>query len=121
VATARQRGFASAVAATLSRGAGGSLLLGLRWIGPSGRGRGQVTATLTRDRAGPVDEALTRLLTPALPAAAPERGERPSPWYRSPWLWGVAGAAIAAAVLVPLAVDAGQPSDFDVRPRGDTP
>jgi len=125
-AAARQRGFLSAVAATLSSGgAGGALLLNLRLIdAASGRSRAMVVVTLARpDRTAPVGDGMNRLLTPVAPAAAARatRGERPTPWYRRPWLWGVAGAAVAAAVLVPFAIDSSTPADYDVRPGGDLP
>ena len=69
-----------------------------------------------------MDEALDRLLAPV--AAAP-LATRPAsadtPWYRSPWLWGAAGAAVTAAILIPFAIDQSSASDYDVRPRGDLP
>jgi hypothetical protein len=124
-AAAQQRGFVSAVSATLTPGAGGALLLNLRLIdAATGRSRGMVVVTLARpDRTAPVGDGMNRLLTPVTaPLAATARApERPAPWYRRPWVWGIAGAAVAAAVLVPFAVDTSTPADYDVRPGGDLP
>lgn len=122
-AAARQRGFGSAAMATLSRaGDGGALLLTLRWLDATGT-RATVAARLARaDRAAPVDDALDRLLAPVtapLLTGSPAPAE--TPWYRSPWLWGAAGAALTAAILIPFAIDQATPSDYDVRPRGDLP
>jgi hypothetical protein len=126
-AAVRQRGFLSAVSAVLTRsGSGGALLLSLRLVdAASGRTRGAVAVALTRpDRTEDVGRGLNRLLTPLagsrVGGSAPP-ADRPTPWYRAPWLWGFAGAAIAAAVLVPFVIDSDTPADYDVRPGGDLP
>lgn len=62
-----------------------------RLVGLDGRERDRKTVSLGSDLV-PLAEAVTALLTP------PER----SPWYRSKWVWATGGAAVAAAILVPL-------------------
>lgn len=62
-----------------------------RLVGLDGRERDRKTVTLVGDL-GPVADAVYQLLTPP-----PER-----PWYQSRWVWAAGGAAIAAAILVPL-------------------
>ena len=121
-AAARARGFGSVVAATLSRpGEGATMLLTLRWI-DGARTRATVVARLARaDRAAPIEDALDRLLAPVAPVAVASTAAPAAPWYRSPWLWGIAGAAVTTAVLIPFAIDQASPSDYDVRPRGDLP
>lgn len=52
-----------------------------------------------------------RLVTPSAPA----------PWYRKPWVWGVAGAAVTAAVLLPFVVGSDPSPGFSVRPGGQLP
>ena len=47
--------------------------------------------------------------------------DAPRPWYLEPWVWGVAGAVITAAVLTPFLLDSSSPTGFEVRPGGDTP
>ena len=45
----------------------------------------------------------------------------PVPWYRKPWLWGVAGAVVASAILIPFVIDSESSGGFDVRPGGAVP
>lgn len=47
--------------------------------------------------------------------------ESPRPWYRKPWVWGVAGAVLTAAALTPFLLDSSDPTGFEVRPGGQTP
>lgn len=62
-----------------------------RLVGLDGRERDRRTVTVTNDL-GPVADALSELLTPP----------KVTHWYRSKWAWAVGGAAVAAAILVPL-------------------
>lgn len=43
----------------------------------------------------------------------------PPPWYRRPWVWGVAGAAVTAAILAPLALRDRDGGTFDLVWGGD--
>ncbi len=43
---------------------------------------------------------------------------RRAPWYRSRWAWAAGGAAVAAAVLVPIALRDTGPGDRVIRPTG---
>ena len=73
-----------------------------RLVGLDGRERDRRTVSIGSDL-GPLADAVTSLLTPV-----PEK-----PWYRSKWTWAAGGAAIAAAILVPLTMfatrDSGTP------------
>lgn len=86
----------------------------VRRLGIDGREQDRISVPLRGARdARDVANAVARLLTP-LPVAPP------TPWYRSRWVWGIAGAAVASAVLVPLAVS-GTKTAPDVTVRVDTP
>jgi hypothetical protein len=45
----------------------------------------------------------------------------PTPWYQRPWVWGVAGAAVTTAVLLPFVLGSDDTSGFRVIPRGELP
>jgi hypothetical protein len=62
-----------------------------RLVGLDGRERDRKTIAVSGDLA-PVADGVTALLTPP-----PERR-----WYRSRWVWAAGGAALAAAILVPI-------------------
>lgn len=62
-----------------------------RLVGLDGRERDRKTVTVTSDL-GPLADAVTALLAPPVRA----------PWYKSKWVWAGGGAAVAAAILVPL-------------------
>jgi hypothetical protein len=51
-------------------------------------------------------------------ATAPAPPVEPQRWYERPWLWGLAGVAVTAAILVPLAVDRGSATGVTIRPSG---
>ena len=57
--------------------------------------------------------------TPAL--VSPPSAPAPAPWYRRPWVWGAAGAAVSAAVLLPFVFDGDGSSGFGVRLGGELP
>ena len=66
--------------------------------------------------------AAERLLDDDLePRSRAARAAGPTPWYRRPWVWGVSGAAVGAAVLLPVVLDRDGSSGFDVRPGGELP
>lgn len=79
-----------------------------RLVGLDGRERDRKTVTIGSDLA-PLADAVAALLTP------PVR----SPWYRSKWVWATGGAAVAAAILIPLTaflVQSDGPTTVTVRP-----
>lgn len=39
------------------------------------------------------------------------------PWYRKAWVWGVAGAAVTGAILLPFLLDSDPADRFDVDPQ----
>ena len=78
-------------------------------------GRATVAVTGTEPELA-IADALARLLagTPTTPAARR--------WYRSRWTWAAAGAALAAAVLVPIIIlDDSGPAPVVIRPVGFPP
>ncbi len=44
-----------------------------------------------------------------------------APWYRKPWVWGIAGALLATALITPFVLDSSSDTGFEVRPGGDLP
>jgi hypothetical protein len=79
-------------------------------------------ATVDADATAAARRLLDRLTSAANATARPApRSPERSPWYRSPWLWGLVGASLTAAVILPLTVDAERPAGFDLRPSGPTP
>jgi hypothetical protein len=85
-----------------------------RLVGLDGRERDRRTIQINGDLA-PLAEGIESLLAPP-----PERH-----WYRSRWVWAVGGAAVAAAILVPLTAalandsDAGNPTARPMWPTAD--
>jgi hypothetical protein len=89
----------------------------VRRLAVTGKEQDRITVALGGGRdAREVAAAVNRLLQP-LPVAAP------TPWYRSRWVWGLAGAAIAGGVLVPFALRSGTetPGSVTIRPDYDEP
>ena len=102
--------------------AGQTLVVGV--IGADGATGDQVVVGL--DEPAEAVEAVTRLYDAAatrdeLVAAPSPASPARAPWHRRPWVWGVAGAALTAAVLLPFALDRTSPDGFDVRPTGQLP
>lgn len=116
---------ATHVLLALVAGDGAAATVTLRLIDVSD-GRERERAIVRLDRGGP---AIARAAEGVLDRAEPDRGLVPPPvtakpraWYESPWLWGAAGAAIATAVLLPLALrDDGGSGSFRISTTGDTP
>jgi hypothetical protein len=78
---------------------GGTALV--RRLAITGKEQDRISVALHGARDGrEIAAAVGKLLQP-VPVAAP------TPWYRSRWLWGAAGAAIAGGVLVPFALRSG--------------
>jgi hypothetical protein len=73
----------------------------VRRLGVDGREQDRASVTITGDRdAATVADTVTRLL-------APPTGGATRRWYRSGWVWAAAGAVIASAILIPIALSAG--------------
>jgi len=85
----------------------------LRRIGLDGRERGRATVALTGTGA---PQLAARTLAGLLVDAAPPAPRR---WWQSRWVWAAGGAAVAAAVLVPIAVAAGDGATPQVTLRPD--
>jgi hypothetical protein len=79
-----------------------------RLVGLDGRERDRKTVSIGSDLS-PLADAVTALLTP----------KPHTPWYRTKWSWAVGGAALAAAIAIPLTIvltqDSGSPA-FTARP-----
>jgi hypothetical protein len=119
-----------------ARGAGGALIarvagtpstrtvaLGLIPAGAAAARRGAVLDL--QAGSGAIVDAAERMLdaaaSPGLDLLGPPGPGRPRAWYDRPWVWGAAGAALAAVILLPLALDDQPNASFQVRPGGDTP
>jgi hypothetical protein len=81
-----------------------------RLVGLDGRERDRKTVTIGTDLV-PLADAVTALLTP----------KQKTPWYRSRWTWAAGGAAIAAAIVLPLTLIATQDSAQDITVQPDGP
>ena len=121
LAVARRQGASALIWAELTLPDGVTPTLALQLLDVAS-GKARRRASL---RAGPGSEndivaAVTRLLAADTLVTAPvQRG--PQPWYRKPWFWGVVGASVATAVLLPFAIGGGESGNFDIRLRGDLP
>ncbi|ACY14011.1 hypothetical protein [Haliangium ochraceum] len=89
--------------------------------------RGQALASLAEDSAESrtqLRRAAARLLDGDVLGQGARPGARPAqptPWYRRPWVWGVTGAAVGAAVLLPFALSRDDARGFSVQPGGELP
>ena len=103
---------ASARALVVMTARGGTAVV--RKLGIDGRELDRVSLAVARgDRE--IAAAVTRMLAPPSAPVA-------TPWYRSRWLWAAGGAAIASAILLPLALDRdGEVPKVLVRPAGVPP
>lgn len=66
----------------------------------------------------PVNRAVIRMLEPPpelIGKAAPRK------WYERPWVWAVAGAAVATAIVLPLTLGDSEKANFSVQPQGGLP
>jgi hypothetical protein len=123
-AIARERGVSRVVWAQVAPAGSGPPLLTLQlFVAGAARPRSTAAVGLGNERSpAAIAAALERLIRP-LPVQAPVlvRPSPPTPWYQKPWVWGIAGAVIASAILIPFVVDSETPSGFDVRPEGMLP
>jgi hypothetical protein len=116
LALARERGASRLLYATVRASSLAPPTVRLRLVdGRNGKTLSEATAAAGDPQS--VRSATERLLVPSgvVVTPAPPPRER---WYEKPWLWAVAGAALTAAVLLPLVVDDQRPGGFSVRPEG---
>jgi hypothetical protein len=122
LALGRDRGAARLVAVVAAIGPSAPATLALRRVALSdGRTEAQASVALAPGGAATPDAvaAFERVLAPEPVAAAVAAG--PSPrrrWYRQPWLWGVVGAAVATAAILPFAIGDSGPTRVELRPTG---
>lgn len=120
-ALARIRGAAQFLFAQVVGGGGATPTLNLRLI--ETRTLRERTRTVLRvgDSTRAADAA-SRIIDRAVRGDEPARVVRAKPrWYMRPWVWGLAGATITAAILVPLVVGSEPASGFDVTLGGAVP
>ena len=121
-ALARDRGIRRVV--WVQVGGAGPLLTLQLYAGTAARPRAQVAVGLgtTSGARAPaaIAAALDRLVAPPPAPVVVERVVA-TPWYQKPWLWGVAGAVVASAILIPFVIDSEASGGFDVRPDGALP
>jgi hypothetical protein len=105
----RSAGARAVVAVTIR----GEIAL-VRRLGIDGREQDRASvATGGADAADRIGDAVTRLV--AARVATPSRRR----WYHSGWVWAAAGALVASAILVPIALsDRGGTAAVVVRPEG---
>ncbi len=87
-----------------------------RLVGLDGKERDRKTVTIGPDNLEPLADAVAMLLAP----------KAHTPWYKTRWGWGIGGATIAAAIVLPLtilAMQGGDPADINVIPdfKGKSP
>jgi hypothetical protein len=114
-AMARDRGIGRVVWSTV----GGGLVTLQLYAGNAARPRASVAVKLAGEVA--IARALERMVAPPVAPVVVQRPPPPTPWYKKPWLWGVAGAVVASAILIPFVVDSESPAGYDIRPGGALP
>jgi len=122
-ALARTRGAREliVVTASLSPGAPPTLSM-VRLDVASGKVAARASVALAPGGAATPDAeaAFERVLAPPIAVPAPAPGER-SRWWKSPWLWAGVGAAVATAIVLPIALsqsDGASSGDVTVQPSG---
>lgn len=124
VAAARER-RAPAVIGVLVEGRGRERVITLRLLdASSGKPRMQLLVSAppdapVNDRVTAAVERLVREWSGPVAMVPDTRTPAPTRWYRRPWVWGVAGAAVTAAILAPLALRDRDGGTFDLVWEGD--
>jgi hypothetical protein len=126
LAEARRRAAPAVLWARVVDGRGGATLTMRLIDAESGTTRGSVVIAARPERDAAITEAASALLASGETAgeliAVPSRpAATATPWYRRPWVWGIAGAAVATAVLLPFVLDQPDPRGFDVTLGGGLP
>jgi hypothetical protein len=126
LALAGERGARSVILAAVSVAAGAEPTLLLRLLAvDTGKERSRAFANVRDTRASTdniraaVQRLVNEVVAPPEPVVVVE--QRAAPWYRKPWVWGVTGAAVSAAVLLPFVLRSESASGFTVRPGGQFP
>ncbi|RMH43885.1 MAG: hypothetical protein D6689_03935 [Deltaproteobacteria bacterium] len=113
----RRRGGESFIYAVASRSVDLPATVALRLVdATTARERGAVIVAAAGDVGAAAQRLIDRVVRPPAPIVKVVPPP-PAPWYRRPWVWGIAGAAVATAVLVPLLSDTGPSDRFDVAPE----
>ncbi|GAB4525960.1 MAG: hypothetical protein Tsb0020_43870 [Haliangiales bacterium] len=129
---AGRRGADMVIAALVTASPGTTPTLSLVLLDvASGRERVRVFASLADLDADATDardsaearDALARSLESLIdqvgsPDWLAEAAPPPRPWYRRPWVWGLAGAAVGAAIVLPFLLDDNTADGFDARLGG---
>ncbi|MCG8419150.1 MAG: hypothetical protein MJE77_14545 [Proteobacteria bacterium] len=119
--TARKQGVQSFLWAQLAFPDGVTPTLTLALIDTSsGSERRRVIVRAGPGRENDIAGAAARLVSPD-PVAIESSPGPARAWYRRPWVWGIAGATLATAILLPFAIGSDSASHFDVRLRGEVP
>ncbi len=118
-AMARDRGIARVVWSTV----GGGLLTLQLYAGNAVRPRSSIAVKQADEAA--IGRALERMVAPPAVPLVVQKPPPPTPWYKKPWVWGVAGAVVASAIFIPFVVNqsdpSAPPSGYDLHPGGALP
>jgi len=64
---------------------------------------------------GDISAAVQRLIDQVVrPTVIIREVPQKIPWYKKPWVWGVAGAAVTGAILLPFVLESNPATDFGV-------
>ncbi len=120
---ARRRGADSLLLALVVRARRGPTTIGIRLLDATTlRERGRVVSRIDRQRGtARIIASAQRLIDAVITPVAPVVVVGKRPWYRRSWVWGVAGAAVATAVLLPFVFEPDRPSGFPLTLGGVLP
>jgi hypothetical protein len=127
VEVASERGARTVILALAQVSSGAQPTLRLRLLDArTGKERASVFTRIGESAAadirGAVQDLIDQVVAPAPAIVFGVSGPAgPSPWYGRPWVWGVAGAAVTTAILLPFVLRSDDVSGFRVTPRGELP
>jgi hypothetical protein len=111
---ARKRGAASLLLAVVTSSPDAAATLRLQLVdAATAKGKDSVVVGVGGDIAAAAQRLIDQVVNPAKPVGPVTP---PTPWYEKPWVWGVAGAAVASAVLLPFVLDSEPGNTFDIEP-----